>query len=142
MAHYVLRGSNHVFEYVLPLFSPWPYKGMQNELFPMVETIEAGAGDLVIYLDKTLHGSHINFSSDSRPVVHFGALHPDVELQFYSLDEKRQEVKVYAVPPRFYFDKDFASVENKYPFVREFKFDPPSLSADEVKAKLKEYKEI
>ncbi len=141
-ALYVLRGSNHVFDYVLPLFSPWPYKNMQNELFPMVETIDAGAGDLVIYLDKTLHGSHINFSNDSRPVVHFGALHPDVELQFYNLDEKKENVRVYAVPSRFYFDKDFSRVESKYPFVREFKFDPPQLKVAEVVEKLKEYSPV
>lgn len=136
-ALYVLRGSNHVFDYVLPLFSPWPYKNMQDELFTMVETIDAEAGDLVIYLDKTLHGSHINFSNDSRPVVHFGALHPDVELQFYCLDEKKENVKVYAVPFRFYFDKDFSRVDSKYPFVREFKFAPPALNTEDVIAKLK-----
>lgn len=137
-ALYVLRGSNRVFDYELPLFCPWPYRNMQNELFPLVETIDAEAGDLVIYLDKTLHGSHINFSNDSRPVVHFGALHPDVELQFYCLDENKEDVKVYAVPFRFYFDKDFSAVESKYPFVRQFKFEPPVLSANEVMTKLKE----
>jgi hypothetical protein len=108
-------------------------------LFPLVETINAEAGDLVIYLDKTLHGSHINFSNASRPVVHFGILHPDVELQFYNLDEKQENVKVYKVPSRFYFDKDFSSVESKYPFVREFKFAPPPLTAEDVKAKLNQY---
>ena len=138
-ALYVLRGSNRVFDYELPLFCPWPYRNMQNELFPLVETIDAEAGDLVIYLDKTLHGSHINFSKDSRPVVHFGALHPDVELQFYCLDENKEDVKVYAVPFRFYFDKDFSAVESKYPFVRRFKFEPPALTAEEVISRLKEF---
>jgi hypothetical protein len=135
-ALYVLRGSNRVFDYVLPLFSEWPYRNMQNELFPLVETIDAEAGDLVIYLDKTLHGSHINYSDDSRPVVHFGAMHPDVELQFYSLDAKKENVKVYAVPYRFYFERDFQSVESKYPCVSEFKFAPPALDISSVKAKL------
>jgi hypothetical protein len=138
-ALYVLRGSNHVFDYILPLFSEWPYKKMHDELFPMVETINAEAGDLVIYLDKTLHGSHINYSNDSRPVVHFGALHPDVELQFYSLDAEKKTVKVYAVPFRFYFDKDFAQAANKYPLIKEFKFAPPVLDASSVKAKLLEF---
>ena len=104
----------------------------------MVETISAEAGDLVIYLDKTLHGSHVNYSNDSRPVVHFGALHPDVELQFYRLDEKKENVKVYAVPFRFYFDKDFSAVESKYPLVGEFKFIPPQLAVTQVKEKLKD----
>ncbi len=138
-ALYVLRGSNHVFDYILPLFTDWPYKNMQNDLFPMVETIAAEAGDLVIYLDKTLHGSHINYSDDSRPVVHFGALHPDVELQYYSFNHEKETVKVFSVPFRFYFDNDFASVETKYPLVREFKFAPPQLTTSGVKEQLQEY---
>jgi len=138
-ALYVLRSSNLVFDYVLPLFTEWPYRDMQVELFPLVETIGAEAGDLVIYLDKTLHGSHINYSNDSRPVVHFGALHPDVELQFYRLDEKKENVNVYSVPFTFYFDKDFSAVENKYPLVKQFKFSPPALNVTEVKEKLKQF---
>ena len=138
-ALYVLRGSNHVFDYVLPLFSEWPYRNMQSELFPLVETITAEAGDLVIYLDKTLHGSHINYSNDSRPVVHFGAMHPDVELQFYCLDERKENVKVYGVPFRFYFERDFQAVESKYPLIREFKFAPPALDKESLKTQLTEF---
>jgi len=137
-ALYVLRGSNHVFDYVLPMFTEWPYKNMQSELFPLVETIDAEAGDLVIYLDKTLHGSHINYSDDSRPVIHFGAMHPEVELQFYRLDEQKENVTVYAVPSRFYFERDFEAVESKYPVVRQFSFSPPVLEVTAVKNKLKE----
>jgi hypothetical protein len=139
-ALYVLRGSNHVFDYVLPLFSEWPYRNMHSDLFPLVETIDCEAGDLVIYLDKTLHGSHINYSNDSRPVVHFGAMHPDVDLQFYCLDEHKENVKVYAVPFRFYFERDFDAVESKYRLVNEFKFAPPTLDIDKVKDRIREVK--
>ena len=138
-ALYVLRGSNHVFDYTLPLFSEWPYRNMQSELFPLVETINCEPGDLVIYLDKTLHGSHINYANDSRPVVHFGVMHPDVELQFYCLDAQKENVKVYAVPFRFYFERDFQAVESKYPLIREFKFAPPVLDKESVKSKLAEF---
>ena len=139
-ALYVLRGSNHVFDYVLPFLTEWPYKNMLGDLFPLVETVDAEAGDLVIYLDKTLHGSHINYSNDSRPVVHFGVLHPDVELQFYHIDKQRENVKVYSVPFKFFFERDFLAMEqDKYPFVKEFKFSPPALEITEIKAKLKEF---
>ena len=136
-ALYVLRGSNQVFDYVLPFLSQWPYGEMQKELFPMVETVNAEAGDLVIYLDKTLHGSHVNYSNDSRPVVHFGVLNPDVQLQFFQLDEKKENVKVYSVPFKFFFERDFDVVAEKYPLVKEFKYSPPVLQTEEVKAKLK-----
>lgn len=138
-ALYVLRGSHQVFDYVLPFLTEWPYKSMHNDLFPMVETVDAAAGDLVIYIDKTLHGSHVNYSDDSRPVVHFGAMHPDVQLQFYQMDKAKGNVQVYDVPFRFFFERDFPVVAEKYPFVQEFKYNPPALDTVEVKARLKEF---
>jgi len=138
-ALYVLRGSNHVFDYVLPFQTQWPYGNLQNDLFPMVETVDAEAGDLVIYLDKTLHGSHVNYSNDSRPVVHFGVLHPDVELRFYQIDEMRENVKVYSVPFKFFFERDFDAVAQKYPLIQQFKFSPPALQTADVKARLKSF---
>ena len=138
-ALYVLRGSHKVFDYVHPFLTEWPYRKMQDELFPLVETVDAEAGDLVIYLDRTLHGSHINYSNDSRPVVHFGVLHPDVQLQFFQLDEKKENVKVYSVPFKFFFERDFDVVAEKYPLVQQFKYSPPVLETVEVKAKLKTF---
>jgi hypothetical protein len=138
-ALYVLRGSHHVFDYMLPFFTKWPYTHMQSELFTMIETVDADAGDLVIYLDKTLHGSHINYSDDSRPVVHFGVLHPDVQLQFYQLDEKQENVLVYAVPFKFFFERDFPAVAEKYTLLEEFKFNPPVLETETVMAMLKTF---
>ena len=135
-ALYALRGSNNVFDYVLPMFAEWPYKEMQEELIKMSDVIYADAGDLVIYLDKTLHGSLVNYSDDSRPVVHFGALHPDNRLCFYYLDQDAQKVKVYQVPFRFFFEKDFGDQGDKYPLVREFAYAPPPLDIATVKEQL------
>jgi hypothetical protein len=135
-ALYVLRGSNNVFDYVLPMFAEWPYKDMQKELINMSEVIYADAGDLIIYLDKTLHGSLVNYSTDSRPVVHFGVLHPDNKLCFYYLDQDAKKVKVYQVPFKFFFEKDFGDQGDKYPLVREFAYAPPPLNMADVKAQL------
>jgi hypothetical protein len=137
-ALYVLRGSNHVFDYELPMFTEWPYNDMQTELFKEIETVEADAGDLVIYLDKTLHGSHVNYSKDSRPVVHLGALHPDMDIRFYYHDKLANNVKVYSVPFEFFFEKDFADQEGKYPLVKEFAFNPPVITLPQALEKLKE----
>lgn len=135
-ALYALRGSNNVFDYVLPMFAEWPYKDMQKELIDMADVIYADAGDLVIYLDKTLHGSLVNYSDDSRPVVHFGALHPDNKLCFYYLDQDAQKVKVYQVPFKFFFEKDFGDQGEKYPLVREFAYAPPPFDIADVRAQL------
>jgi hypothetical protein len=135
-ALYALKGSNNVFDYILPMFSEWPYKHMQDALITMSEVIYTDAGDLVIYLDKTLHGSLVNYSVDSRPVVHFGVLHPDNRLCFYYLDQKSQKVKVYEVPFKFFFEKDFSDPGEKYPLVKEFVYAPPSLDIATVKEQL------
>lgn len=139
-ALYVLRGSNHVFDYELPMFAEWPYREMQPQLFEKVETVLAEAGDLVIYLDKTLHGSHINYSVDSRPVVHLGALHPEIDICFYYHEKPTNKVKVYAVPFEFFFAKDFGDQEGKYPLVKEFAFNPPVITLSQVIEKLGENK--
>lgn len=137
-ALYVLPGSNQVFDYELPMFTEWPYRHMQAELFKNIETVEAEAGDLVIYLDKTLHGSHVNYSTDSRPVVHLGALHPDMDIRFYYHDRPANSVKVYSVPFQFFFEKDFGDQLGKYPLVKEFAFNPPVITLPQALAKLKQ----
>ncbi len=133
---YVVKGSNNVFDYVLPMFCEWPYKHMQTQLFESIQTVECNAGDLVIYLDKTLHGSHINSSDESRPVVHFGALHPDVQLLFHFLDRSTNKVRTYEVPFQFFFENDFSEPVGRYKLHSEFDYAPPVLTIDEVKRKL------
>jgi ectoine hydroxylase-related dioxygenase (phytanoyl-CoA dioxygenase family) len=131
-ALYVLRRSHLVFDYVLPMFCEWPYKDMQDELFKHIETVECDAGDLVIYLDKTLHGSHVNRSEDSRPVVHFGALHPDVQLLYYHLDRATNKVRSYEVPFRFFFENDFSEPVGRYPLHGETEYKPLALTVNQV----------
>ncbi|MBS1595193.1 MAG: phytanoyl-CoA dioxygenase family protein [Bacteroidetes bacterium] len=132
-ALFALPGSHRVFDYMLPMFCEWPYRGMLTELIPLAQTIECQAGDLVIYLDKTLHGSHVNHSGHSRPVVHFGALHPDVEMRFHWLDRAAQRVRAYLVPFSFYLANDFSEPVGRYPMVKEYDYTPPQLSIERVK---------
>jgi len=105
---------------------------MQAQLLETVQTVECDAGDLVIYLDKTLHGSHINRSDESRPVIHFGALHPDVELLFYFLDIGTRKVRTYKVPYQFFFENNFSEPVGRYPLYSEFDYSPPAINFDDV----------
>ena len=139
-ALYVLKGSNNVFRSVSPMFSEWPYQFMEKKLFEHVQTIYCNAGDLVIYLDKTLHGSHINYSNDSRPAVHFGALHPDVQLLFYFLDKTTKRVRAYEVPFEFYFQNDFSEPIGRFPLYSEFEYNPPKLSVEDTLHHILAYK--
>jgi hypothetical protein len=133
---YALKGSNKIFDYARPMLADWPYRNMEQELISMADIIYADAGDLVIYLDKTLHGSLVNYSDDSRPVVHFGVLHPENRLCFYYLDKELRRVYVYAVPFKFFFENNFSDPGDKYPLIREFEYAPPILDIATVKGLL------
>lgn len=135
-ALYVVKGSNNVFDYILPMFSEWPYKFMQEELIKSAQTVNCHAGDLVIYLDKTLHGSHINNSQESRPAVHFGVLHPDVQLLFYYLNTITNKVRTFEVPFEFYLENNFEEPTDRFPLYSEHDYNPPALNMQEVMQKL------
>lgn len=131
-ALFVVKGSNRVFDYALPMFCEWPYKTLEPELSKLAITVDCDAGDLVVYLDKTLHGSHINRSNCSRPVVHFGALHPEVQLLFYYLDRTTNRVRTYKVPYQFYFENDFSDPCGRFPVYSEFAYNPRAINMKEV----------
>lgn len=135
-ALFVVKGSNHIFRSILPMFSEWPYQFMEKDLLNHIQTVYCNAGDLVIYLDKTLHGSHINYSNDSRPVVHFGALHPDVQLLFYFLDKSSNRVRAYKVPFEFYFQNDFSEPIGRLPLHSESDYHPTELKVEDVLDKI------
>lgn len=130
-ALYVLPCSHKVFDYPLPMFTKWPYEKMQEKLFEAIEVIEAKAGDLVVYSDRTLHGSFLHQGEGPRPVVHFGIFHPDCELMYYHLEEDGL-VKVYPVPYAFYFENKFGNQDHRFPVRNKFQFDPPQIELGQV----------
>lgn len=125
-ALYALRGSHRKFNYPLPMFQEWPYISQHDELFRKAEVFSVKAGDLVVYADRTLHGSFLNKSQKSRPVVHLGLLHPETQIAYYHLDGN--EVKVFDVPFEFYFMNNFGDLTGKYPLLYSFPYAPPSVS--------------
>lgn len=125
-ALYALPGSHRLFNYPLPMFCKWPYTNLQNSLFKKVEIFNVKAGDLVVYADRTLHGSFLNRSTKSRPVVHMGILHPDYELAYYFMDSENF-VKVFSVPYSFYLENKFGDQEGRYPLIKTYKFEPPAV---------------
>lgn len=132
---YVLRRSHIMFNHPLPMFVKWPYVHMQQELFKHVEVIQANAGDLVVYTDKTLHGSFLNRSDVPRPVVHFGVFHPTCEYIYHHLEDDGM-VKTYTVPSNFFFENRFGNQDHRFPIRKQFRYDPPQVTVDEVLADL------
>jgi ectoine hydroxylase-related dioxygenase (phytanoyl-CoA dioxygenase family) len=134
-ALYVLRRSHIVFDHPLPMFVKWPYVHMQHELFQHVEMIEAKAGDLVVYTDRTLHGSFLNKGKTARPVVHFGVFHPTCEYMYHHLEDDGM-VKAYPVPSTFFFENSFGNQDHRFPIRKQFRFAPPPIKVDDVVADL------
>jgi hypothetical protein len=129
---YALKYSHTFFNYPLPMFCKWPYIDHQTALFKVCDIIDAKAGDLVVYADRTLHGSFINQTSTPRPVVHLGLLHPDSELCYYYLDTSTNEVTVYDVPFEFFFENNFGNQVGKFPIERKFIYAPPFYKVGEI----------
>jgi hypothetical protein len=136
---YFLKGSHNFFNYPRPPALSWQYQHLTSPLMSQVETVEAQAGDCVIYLGKVLHGSHLNLTDKFRPVVFLGAIHPEAELLYYFYDEKIKQVRAYAVPENFYFGKDFSEPLGKYPQRLVFDYNPPDINIAEVEDKLKQF---
>jgi Phytanoyl-CoA dioxygenase (PhyH) len=123
-ALYALAGSHTKFNYPLPMFCKWPYAHLQDELFKQVEVFTVKAGDLVVYADRTLHGSFLNKSQEPRPVVHLGALPSDYELAYYYLSPDNL-VKVFKVPYSFFFENNFGDQTGRFTLLHSFLFEPP-----------------
>ncbi len=129
-ALYALKGSHKAFNYPLPMFEKWPYTNTQEKLFDFATIFSVKAGDLVVYTDRTLHGSMLNLSEKTRPVVHLGLLHPQAKIQYYHLSNN--VVKVFDVPFEFYFENNFRDLEGEYPLVNKFDYSPPIISEKEL----------
>ncbi len=136
-ALYALKYSHNLFNYPLPMFCKWPYLEHKEMLFSKCDIIESKAGDLVVYADRTLHGSFINKTKEVRPVVHFGLLHPDAALCYYYLNEETKHVSMYDVPFSFFFQNSFGNQDGKYPLSKQFQFAPPMYSEADIVSGLK-----
>lgn len=139
-ALYVIPGSHHLFHSIRPMFSEWEYKHIDKHILKYKKTIYAKAGDLIVYSDKTLHGSLENLSASTRPVIHGGVIPPESSLYYYHLENGM--VKKYKVDHSFYLDnmfEDLSSLGN-YELIESFLFNPKKIARDDLR-ELKRYQE-
>ncbi len=128
----VVPNSHRVFDYCLPMFSEWPYENMLPQLMKKTKVVHAQPGDLVIYKDRTLHGSEQNRSDATRPVLHFGLLHPDAELNYHHLNRNTNEVEIYPVNVDFYFEKNYEEALKGKSIAKHFVYAPPEINFLEI----------
>jgi hypothetical protein len=129
-ALYALKKSHRLFDYPLPMFEKWNYIDLQDRLFQMASIFEVKAGDLIVYADRTLHGSFLNLSNQSRPVVHLGALPLNYQLAYYQLEGTK--VKVHEVTENYYFSNEFEKSMDNFPLITEFEYEPPPINEDQL----------
>lgn len=139
-ALYVIPSSHHIFTDIRSMFAEWPYEHLKDFLLNHKTIIYPDAGDLILYADKTLHGSLENKTNTTRPVLHGGVLPPQTSLFYYF--QSKDTVKKYKVNLDFYLKNEFTNIENlkKYALEEEFKFSPKKISTDTLEAFFENHK--
>ena len=87
--------KNHqLFMECLPIFSIWPSAHLSPKLKKDFFSVRAKAGDMIVYLEKTLHGSYPNEILETRPVFHGSVIHKKAKIQYIRLTESQDEVEI------------------------------------------------
>jgi hypothetical protein len=127
-ALYVVPGSHKIFTDIRPMFTDWQYEHFRDNMMHLKKTIYASAGDLILYTDRTLHGSHENKTSEPRPVVHGGVLPINSPLCYYHYSEPY--LKKHRVNIDFYLKREFLDLEklNNYLLEDEYIYQPKEIN--------------
>jgi hypothetical protein len=131
---YVIPRSHKLFTDSRPMFAKWPYEHLRPRLEREFQTLYAKAGDLVVYLERTLHGSYKNVSGDTRPVFQGGVIPTGAKPQFSRYIPERNEVEIYEVDTQFFFDKQYLKpvIDPKYPLSRVDKYRVTEITEAEI----------
>jgi len=131
---YIVPKSHLLFKDERPMFAPWPYAHLRNRLEKEFVFLYPKAGDLVVYFEKTLHGSTINQTDVSRPVFQGGLMHKDAEPQFTRYIPERNEVERYAVDYDFFFNKEYTNelINPKYRLISNEKYVVTEIAQSDV----------
>lgn len=121
-ALYAIPGSYKLFTDIRPMFSDWAYSKIKDEILKFKIAFYIKAGDLILYADKTLHGSFENMTTMPRPVLHGGVLPKNAQVYFYK--NEGSKVYQYAVDSDFFMKADFLDKDklSKYPLVKTFPY--------------------
>lgn len=131
---YVVPKSHKLFTDERPMFAPWAHAHLGKRLEKEFVYLYPKAGDLVVYFDKTLHGSLKNTTSETRPVFQGGLMHKDAEPLFTRYNAAKNQVESYSVDPDFFFQKEFTKedISGKYPLIKTAPYQPLQLTEADV----------
>ena len=118
-ALFVVPKSHKLFTSERPMFGPWGYEFLRERLSYEFEFLYVNAGDLIVYFDKTLHGSFLNTTTEARPALQGAILHKDSKPCFTRYEEQTGEMEYYEVTNDFFYNKEYESkdLQSKYKLV-------------------------
>ena len=111
---YALKASHLKLNHILAFNEKWPYKDYCEEVKLLSEYFKINKGDLIIYCDRTVHGSLPNRTKSTRGNLHFGILPLKADYKYYK--KNAEQILVYDVDLSFYtqrkFNEDFEKKED------------------------------
>jgi hypothetical protein len=131
---FILPESQKLFTYPVPISEKWPYLHLSDTLKKYAVDVPMKAGDLLIFHEKTLHGSYPNLSGSPRHVVSSALMHPDTQMLFYAYNTDSNIVDAFEVDASFYFEEDFRTPAGKYPLNKSFVYNPPKILPKEIES--------
>lgn len=142
----VIKGSNNYFKNLRPSPSPQvpsPISEHMFTIFPYLQLIEMKAGEVLIFDNRTFHGSPPNTTDKPRIAFGIGFTNADAQLAHYNLkpDGNNDTVLKYNIDPEFflkYENKMLSQMFDKkeliqgYDIVSELPYVLPKFTADEL----------
>lgn len=143
-----LKGSHKIFSqlrgFPCPLV-PEPVEQHRYKLMPYLEVVETKKGEVLIFDNKTIHGSYPNMSSNTRHGISITLTQKDAEFYAYYLKPQSKNTLVKYKVGNDFFDKynnpKFHEYYNKkklldnLEFVEEVKLLPQSMSWEDLRSK-------
>src|SRR5262245_44066379 len=100
----LLKGSHLFYDHVRPSPSPQyspPFKDQLLDIFPYMRVIPLGAGQAVVFNNRTLHASPPNTTNQTRIAFGIGVTHRDARLRHYYMlpGQPRPLIEGFEVSP-------------------------------------------
>jgi ectoine hydroxylase-related dioxygenase (phytanoyl-CoA dioxygenase family) len=116
----VIKGSNRFFDNDRPSPSPQvpsPLSEHMVTIFPYLQLIEMKAGEMLVFDNRTFHGSPPNTTADTRVAFGIGMTQRDAKLIHYYLNPKseaKNEILKYAIDEQFFRKYENSSLTKMY----------------------------
>jgi ectoine hydroxylase-related dioxygenase (phytanoyl-CoA dioxygenase family) len=149
----LIKGSHRFFKNYRPSPSPQvpsPLSEHMFTIFPYLQMIEMKAGEMLVFDNRTFHGSPPNTSSSPRIAFGIGMTQHDARLVHYYLNPKspgKNEIFKYGIDKNFFKKYENATLSKMYdrgetikdyPVEATVPFELPKFTADELIDLIKE----